>query len=460
MATAVGPRRRPIPGPRARYPGELVLRIVRGRLSFFEALQAEFGDVAGATLGRERLVLVSHPDAIRSVLAAPQGKFKKGLGLERAADFLGQGLLTSEGDFHLRQRRLVQPAFHRERIAGYAAAMVRHAEATAADWRGRGARGAEASVEASAAMHALALAIAGETFFGADVTGEVARVGRAVDDAMAAFDVAISPIYPLLKRVPVIPVVRRFETARRELDDVITRLVAARRAEGPGRDDLLGLLLQARDTAGDGGGMTEAQLKDEILTLLAAGHETTANLLTWALWELADDPLLQDAVRAEVRSVAGDGPLDASHAMRLPLVRAVVSETLRLHPPAWIMGRRALVDHEVDGYLIPRGTTILASQYLVHRDPRWWPEATRFLPSRWLDDTQAAARPRFAFFPFGAGVRMCIGDQFAWMEATLILAALLRAVRVTLPPGATRPRLAPSVTLRAERPVTLHVAPA
>jgi cytochrome P450 len=459
MTTSAAPRRRPIPGPRARYPGELVLRIVRGRLEFFVGLAAEHGDVAGAALGNERLVLLSHPDAIRTVLAAPQGKFKKGLGLERAADFLGQGLLTSEGDFHLRQRRLVQPGFHRERIAGYAATMVRHAESTAAAWRARGAAPG-ATIEASEAMHALALAIAGETFFGADVSGDVARVGRAVDDAMAAFDVAISPIYPLLKRFPVIPVVRRFEAARRELDDVIARLIAARRAEGPGRDDLLGLLLAARDTQGDGGAMTEGQLKDEILTLLAAGHETTANLLTWTLWELAADPLLQDAVRAEVRSVAGAGPLDASHATRLPLVRAVVSEALRLHPPAWIMGRRALVDHAVDGYVIPRGTTILASQFIVHRDPRWWPEPERFTPGRWLDDTQAATRPRFAFFPFGAGVRMCIGDQFAWMEATLLLAALLRAVRLTLPPGAVLPRRAPSVTLRAERPVTLLVAPA
>jgi cytochrome P450 len=452
---ASAPRRRPIPGPKPRYPGELVLRVVRGRLDFFRELKAHYGDLAGFTLGRERLVLASHPEAIRTVLAAPQGRFKKGLGLERARVILGNGLLTSEGEEHLRQRRLVQPAFHRERIAGYGRAMLHHANALAAAW----ARGAPREVELSEHMHALALAIAGETFFGADVTGDVARVGAAVDDAMSVFDVAISPLFPVLRRIPGVPVVRRLERAKRELDDVIARLIAARRAEGPGRDDLLGMLLEARDTEGDGTGMSEQQLRDEILTLLTAGHETTANLLTWACWELANDPLLQDALRAEVQAATREGPLTPAHASQLPLVRAVISETLRLHPPAWIMGRRALVDLELDGHPIPRGTTIVASPWLVHRDPRWWPEADRFNPARWLDAAAAQGRHRFAYFPFGAGVRQCVGDQFAWMEAILIVAAIVSHVRLALPAGASRPAIAASITLRAQRPVPVLVQP-
>ncbi|MCU0619393.1 MAG: cytochrome P450 [Gemmatimonadaceae bacterium] len=429
-------------------------RATRDRLRFFVDLHAAHGDVVALPLGGERLVLLAHPEAIRTVLGAPQGRFKKGLGLERARMLLGDGLLTSEGDLHRRQRRLVQPAFHKERLAAYGATMVRHAEALAADWR---TRSSDSPVETSGAMHALALAIAGETFFGADVTGDVGLVARALDDALAAFDVALSPLYGVLRRLPGVPVIRRFDRAQRDLDALIARLVAARRREGPGRDDLLGLLLAARDTAGDGTGMDERQLRDEILTLLTAGHETTANLLTWSAWAIAGDDALQQAMRDEVAQVVGAAPLDPSHATQLPLVRAVVSETLRLHPPAWVMGRRALVDHEVDGWTIPAGTTVLATQYIVHRDPRWWPDPLRFDPARWLDARADAARPRFAFFPFGAGARMCIGDQFAWMEATLVLAALVRAVHLTRPPDTPPPREIPSITLRAERPVPLLV---
>ncbi len=458
MASPAAPRRRPLPGPRGRYPGELLLRVTRDRLRFFVELQATHGDVVAVPLAGQRLVLLSHPDAIRTVLGAPQGRFKKGIGLERARMLLGDGLLTSEGEHHLRQRRLVQPAFHRERIAAYADTMARHAETLAAAWR---TLDAGSAVETSAAMHAVALAIAGETFFGADVSGDVALVARALDDAMDAFDVALSPVYPVLRRIPGVPVVRRFERAQRDLDTLIARLVAARRREGAGRDDLLGLLLAARDTDGDGDGtgMDERQLRDEILTLLTAGHETTANLLTWAAWELAADPALQQAVRDEIAQVVGDAPLVAAHAAQLPRLRAVVHETLRLHPPAWVLGRRALVDHVVGEWTIPAGTTVLATQYIVHRDPRWWPDPLRFDPARWLDERADAPRPRFAYFPFGAGVRMCIGDQFAWMEATLVLAALLRAVHLALPPGAVLPREQPSITLRAERPVTLLVTP-
>lgn len=455
QSTTGAPRRRPIPGPVSRYPGELALQIMQSRLAFFETLHRRFGDVARVTLGREALVLLSHPEAIRSVLGAPQGKFKKGMALERAKLMLGEGLLTSEGAHHLRQRRLVQPAFHRERIAGYADTMARLAEAHADGWRARAAD-APLTIEASGEMHALALAIAGETFFGADFSADTARVSRAIDDSMEAFQLVVSPLFPVLRRIPVLPAMRRFRAAQAALDDVIARLVAARRAEGPGRDDLLGMLLEARDGEGDGGGMSERQLRDEVLTLLAAGHETTANLLTWTLCELAAAPLLQDALRAEVAAVAGDAPLGAAHVPRLVLARAIVSEALRLHPPAWIMGRRALVDHEIDGYVIPRGTTVLASQWIVHRDARWWPDPARFDPGRWLADAPAT-RPKFAFFPFGAGVRMCVGDQFAWTEAILAVAALVRAVRLSMPAGASMPVPAPSITLRAQRPVTLSV---
>jgi len=404
--------------------------------------------VAAFSIGRQQFVLLSAPDDIRDLLVTRGRDVRKGIGLERARLLLGNGLLTSEGEFHLRQRRLAQPAFHRERIAGYARIMHEYAARTASTWRDG------ETVDLSRAVTALTLAIAGKTLFDADVTGDTVAIGAALSDGLRVFRLASLPFGDRLIRLP-LPGVLRFHRARATLDTIVYRLIAEQRTRREDRGDLLSMLLLAQDTAGDGTGMTDEQLRDEVLTLLLAGHETTANGVTWALWLLAQNPEAQERLLSELHAFGTDGP-GAEHVEQLPFTRAVFAEALRLYPPAWIIGRRAAVPYTVGGRTLAAGTLLLASQWVVHRDPRWWPEAERFRPERWLDTAAAGARPRFAYFPFGAGTRVCIGEQFAWMEGVLLLAALATRWRFTIATGApVAPR--PRITLRPAGPVRVVV---
>lgn len=397
----------------------------------------------------------------RDVLVTQQRLFHKGIGLERAKLLLGEGLLTSEAPVHLRQRRLLQPAFHRERVAAYGATMTRYAEARIAQWR------TGATIDASAEMAALTLAIAGKTLFDADVEGDTRTIAEALEQAIAAFAIVLLPFGDVLAKLP-IPPARRFERARARLDAVVYRLIAQRRAELAGgardRGDVLTMLLQAQDEEDGGAGMTDVQVRDEALTILLAGHETTANALAWSWYFLAGHPEAEHALHAEVDAVlttpeGAPRPAVVEDLARLPYTRMVVSEAMRLRPPAYILGRRALVPYAVPGtpYVIPQGTTVFVSQYLLHRDPRFWSEPDRFDPERWRTGAGKDGereRPRFAYFPFGAGTRVCIGEQFAWMELTLVLATIARRWRLALVPGhPVAPE--PGITLRAKHGIRM-----
>ena len=433
----------PLPGPRRRYPGEFALAIVRRPLDFLSRLAAEFGDVAAFNIGRQQIVLLSHPDDIRDVLVTHGRRFHKGRGLERARVLLGNGLLTSEDDVHLRQRRLVQPAFHRARIAGYGDTMADYARRRADAW----VDGAELDVARE--MAAYTLAVVGKTLFDADIEGEAHDIGEALTTAIATFNVTVLPGSEFLLRLP-IPIAIRFRRARARLDATIYEMIARRRASGDDRGDLLSMLLLAHDTEGDGSGMSDEQLRDEAMTLLLAGHETTANALTWAWFLLAGAPDVEARLHAEIDAL-GDRALGADDLARLPYTRAVLAETMRLYPPAWILGRRALDAYHVRGHEIAPRTVVLMSQWIVHRDPRWWERVTTFEPERWLLDGSASdpARPKFSYFPFGAGTRICVGEQFAWMEGVLALATFARQWRLRLVPGH---RVEPQaiITLRAK----------
>ena len=432
-----------IPGPRRRYPGEFALAIVRRPLEFLSGLAVEFGDVATFNIGRQPIVLLSHPDDIRDVLVTHGRRFHKGRGLERARVLLGNGLLTSEDEVHLRQRRLVQPAFHRARIAGYGDTMADYARQRADAWTD----GAEFDVAHE--MAAYTLSVVGKTLFDADIEGEAHDIGEALATAIATFNVTVLPGSEFLLRLP-IPVAIRFRRARARLDATIYEMIARRRASGEDRGDLLSMLLLAHDTEGDGSGMSDVQLRDEAMTLLLAGHETTANALMWAWYLLAGAPEVEARFHAEIDAL-GDRALGADDLARLPYTRAVLAETMRLYPPAWILGRRALDAYHVRGHEIAPRTVVLMSQWIVHRDPRWWERATTFQPERWLPDGSAsdAARPKFSYFPFGAGTRICVGEQFAWMEGLLALATFARRWRLRLAPGhQVEPQ--PIVTLRAK----------
>jgi cytochrome P450 len=436
------------PGPRQRFPGEFALAVVRRPLEFFPRLVREHGDVAAFSIGRQPLVLLSHPDHIRDVLVTHGRRFHKGRGLERAKLLLGEGLLTSEDEFHLRQRRLAQPAFHRSRIAGYGDVMARFAERRSRSW----IDGAEQDI--SREMAAYTLAVVGKTLFDADIEGEAHEIGEALGTAIGTFNFMMVPWAEALLRLP-LPVSRRFRRARERLDATIYEMIERRRAGGDDRGDLLSMLLLAHDTEGDGSGMSDLQLRDEAMTLLLAGHETTANALTWAWYLLSNAPHAEAAMHAEIDAL-GDRQLGADDLAHLPYTRAVLAETLRLYPPAWIVGRRALDTYEVGGHRLAPRTVVLMSQWIVHRDPRWWPDAEVFLPERWLPGGSASdpRRPKFSYFPFGAGTRVCIGEQFAWMEGVLALATFARRWRLRVVAGhPVVPQ--PIVTLRAKHGIRM-----
>ncbi len=426
-------------GPTARYPFQFLVEVARNPLAMMIAMAEEYGDIAHYKIGPQHLFLFNHPDLIRDVLVTNQKNFHKSRGLERAKRLLGNGLLTSEGEFHLRQRRLAQPAFHRQRIAAYAATMTDFAGRTRSQWKNG------ATVDMHVEMMRLTLGIVAKTLFDADLDSEAAEIGGAMTAAFESFNYAMLPFTEYLDRLP-IPAVRRFNAARDRLDRTIYRMIGERRASGEDRGDLLSMLLLAQDTEGDGTGMSDAQLRDEALTIFLAGHETTANALTWTWYLLSQHPEVEARLHAELATALG-GRLPAFEDLqRLPYTRMVLAESMRLYPPAWAIGRRALNEFEAGGFTVPAGSVVLMSQYIMHRDPRFFPDPERFDPERWTPEAQTE-RPKFSYFPFGGGARVCIGEQFAWMEGILLIAAIAQQWRMQLVPGHVVD-LQPLITLR------------
>jgi cytochrome P450 len=374
------------------------------------------------------------------VLVTHNGNFMKGRGLQRAKRLLGEGLLTSEPPLHRRQRRLAQPAFHKQRIAAYASLMVDYTLRLQSErWRD-----GETLDIAQEMMH-LTLAIVGKTLFDTETEQEAEEVREALSATMQSFTRFMLPYAELLDRLP-LPSTRRFRQARARLDAVIYRIINERRASGTDHGDLLSMLLLAQDEEGDGTGMTDEQLRDEAMTIFLAGHETTANALSWTWYLLSQNPEAEAKLHAEVDALLCDRTPTAEDLPRLPFTEKVLAEAMRLYPPAWILGRRALGDYEVGGYRIPAGSIIIMSQYVMHRDERYFPDPARFDPERWTPEAKAA-RPQFSYFPFGGGPRRCIGEGFAWMEGILVLATLARSWRMRLLP-AHQVETQPVVTLR------------
>jgi cytochrome P450 len=415
--------------------------------TFFRKTAARFGPIASSLVGRNRFYYVSEPAAIEDVLVTAGRSYIKGRGTQRLERLLGKGLLTSNGALHMRQRRLVQPAFHRERITGYAATMVRRAEAFA-DGLAPGE-----TLEIDAAMSRLTLGIAAETLFGAEVDDQADTIGRALDTAMESFPISLTPIGELLDHLPWVPVVKRFLGARAELDAIVYRLIETRRADpaAAGRPDVLGMLL----AAGDGpDGMDVEQIRDETMTIFLAGHETTAMALTWTWWLLAQHPAVEAQLQAELAAVLGGRAPTMDDVPALRLTRDVLAESMRLYPPAWVVGRRAIEDAPLGPWTVPKGSIVIMSQWITHRDPRFWREPDAFRPERWSNG-ETDALPKFAYFPFGGGNRVCIGEAFAWTELILVLAAIARRWRFAATAGLAAITGQPSVTLRPSAAVPL-----
>jgi cytochrome P450 len=387
-------------------------------------LQRNYGDIVTMRYYSFRVYFISHPDYIEQVLVTDNRKFIKGRILRKNKQLFGNGLLTSEGDFWLRQRRLAQPAFHRGRVASYADTMVRYASRIAKEWRS----GEECDIHAE--MMRLTLSIVAKTLFDADVDREAKRVGHALEAIMHLN----SDFRKLILTPTWLPTPRKVRAtiATAKLNRIIYRFVEERRASGVDNGDLLSMLLAARDD--DGSRMTDRQLRDEAITIFLAGHETTANALAWTWMLLAQNPQVESKLHEELGRVLGGRVPTVDDLPSLRYTNNVVTESLRLYPPAWGMARVAIEDTEIAGYPIPKGCGVSLAQWVVHRDPRWFEAPLEFRPERWEGDLLKRL-PRFAYFPFGGGPRQCIGNSFAVMEASLLLATLAQKFRISLVPG-------------------------
>ena len=435
------------PGPHLPLWGALV-GPGRDPLAMFQRYARQYGDVTFFKLGAERCYFVNHPNFIKDVLVTHQRNFTKSRGLERARKLLGDGLLTAEGQTHLRHRRLLQPAFHRDRIAAYAQVMIDYASRVSGRWQDG------ATLDISREMMRVTLSIAGKALFDTDVESSADEVGVAVTAVLESFWLNLLPGADFLEKLP-IPKLRRAHASRLELDALIYRMIDARRASGDAhRGDMLSMLIDAQDE--DTAGLTDEEVRDEAITILLAGHETTANALTWTLYLLSQNPDAESKLHAELDQVlAGRVPEPHDYA-QLAYTRKILTESMRLYPPAWVIGRRAIAEYALGDYTLPARAIVFMSPYVMHRNARFYADATRFDPDRWTASFEAAL-PKFAYFPFGGGARQCIGEQFAWMEGVLVLATIARSWRLSLDPS-QRVVPQPLVTLRSRYGMKMRLA--
>ncbi len=425
------------PGPRGHLLTGNLPEFRHDLLGFLTRCAREYGDFVAFRLGPRRLILLSDPDSIDYVLVTAARNFTKHFALRMNSLLLANGLLTSEGDFWLRQRRLIQPAFQRDRVSAYGGVMVAYTERLLAGWRDGETR------DLHAEMMRLTLEIVAKTLFDADVGDHTSNVGAALEVAMASFVSRLFKMFPLPRWLPT-PGNLRLKRAVRRLDAIIYGLIEQRRRDATPRSDLLSMLVQAQDE--DGTRMTSRQVRDEAMTLFLAGHETTAIALSWLWYLLAQHPEVEARLLDELRSVLGGRAPTVADLPRLRYTDMVVTESMRLYPPVYTIGREPIADCEIAGYPVTAGTTLLMSQWVMHRDPRFYEDPLEFRPERWADGL-ARRLPKYAYFPFGGGPRTCIGNTFAQMEAVLILATMAPRFHFDLVPGhPVEP--GPSITLR------------
>lgn len=443
------------PGP------SFISRLVTGRIfrqsasDYLTECAQTYGDLVHYTAIGRHVYQLNHPALIEDFFLKDAAKHHRGIVMQRARAVLGDGLLTSEEPLHMRQRRLAQPAFHRSRIAAYADTIGQQALAMTARWK------TGSTPDLREEMLAIALRIVGKCLFDLNVESdaEVRNISMAVDAFMGFLPLAFLPFSQQIQRLP-IPAMQRIRKGIEELDELIYGMIAERRADPADRGDLLSMLIEAVDpeAAGDeSASMSDRQLRDECLTVMLAGHETTANALSFALWLLARHPEVQAAVSDEARAVLGDRAPTAADYARLKYTTQVFAESMRLYPPVWVTARTCEEPYEIAGFRIPKGAILIAPQFVVHRDARFFPDPLRFDPDRFSDENKAG-RPRYAFFPFAAGSRQCIGEGLAWMEGVFVLAVIARDWRLSLPAGAaTEIAYNPAISLRPKYGVPLVI---
>jgi cytochrome P450 len=412
------------PGPKGRLFGAgLHLSSQRDPLGFMERMAREYGDVVHFKIGRRHVYLLNHPEHVKDVLLTHYPNFLKGRGHTRRGNFLGEGLVTSEGGFHRRQRQLTQPAFNHERLAGYGDTMTRLAAETTRGWRGGD------GLDVLEAMRQITLPIASQTLFGTSVETEHERIIDAFRTGLSRFRSFKPSGSRLADRLS--PVHRhRAKRARDTIETLVSQMIAERRRVEDDRGDLLSLLL-SRAGAEDEQLTSDRQIRDEAVTLFIAGFENVATALTWAWYLLARHPEAEARLHGELDEVLGGRLPTAADLPRLGYTRMVFEEAMRVYPPVPRLVRTALRDYQAGDYTVPAGALVVVSQYLMHRDRRYYPRPERFDPERWTPEARRE-RPAYAYFPFGGGPRRCIGDGFAYMEGVLVLATLASRWRLTL----------------------------
>ena len=416
----------------------------------FEHLR-RYGRAAHYRILFRDVVLLNDPADIREVLIDKAASFGKDRTQKRMKILLGEGLITSDGEAHRRGRRIAAPAFHRQRIQRHASKIVELAEGLSRAWQ------PGQPIDIAEEMMHLALKITARTLFDTAVTAEIQIINEQVNIIMDLYNYLVAmPRAELLLDSP-LPAMRRFRRAKARLDEVVNGMIEKRRSEisskaGPQeRSDLLSMLLAARDEQtvddrGEANGLSADEARDQVLTLFLAGYETVANLLAWTWFLLGQNPLAEERLHEELESVLAGRAPTLEDMPRLEYTAMVLAESMRLYPPAWAMGREVLEDVSIGPYRMPKGAMVFFSQYIVQRDPRWFPHPERFTPERFTPEAKAA-RPRFAYFPFGGGGRQCIGESFAWMEATLAVATIAQRWRLALVPG-QKIEPQPKITLR------------
>ncbi len=436
------------PGPK----GNLILGVMpefnRDTLGFIERCR-DYGDVVRMRFLYLTVHFIYNPDHIEYVLSTNARNFIKSRSL-RSPFFqrlVGNGLLTSEGEVWKRQRRLAQPAFHRQRISSYGDVMVEYAQRMTSGWRGGEARDIHRD------MMRLTLEIVVKTLFNADVSGDADKVGRVLAQMVKPFASQATLKWILDNRLPT-PTHRRFNEAAREIDEIVFRIIAERRSSGSDEGDLLSMLLAAHDE--DGSQMSDRQLRDEVMTLFLAGHETTALTLSWAWYLLARNPDIEEKFHEELDEVLGSTLPTVADLPRLKYTEMIAKESMRLYPPAYGVGREAIQEFELGGYRVPAKSQLFMFQWVTQRDPRFFAEPERFYPDRWTEDFNNSL-PKYAYFPFGGGPRACIGNYFAMMEIVLLLATVGQRFRFSLSPDHPV-TLMPAMSLRPADGIKVVVA--
>ncbi len=418
-------------------------------IEFFRSAAEKYGDIFTFRVGTQRAYFIKSPAYIKEVLKTKQSSFVKEDFLKRGKIILGEGLVTSDGDIHRRQRRLVQPAFHNDRISACASTMVDFAQLTAAKWEDN------TEVEMTQEMLHLTLRIVAKTLFNADVEKDARDFGEVLSSFLELFNLLIFPFEEDGDRPPD-TTAKAITHAREKIDEIIYRLMDERRKSGEDAGDLLSVLMKSTNSEDGGQRMSDQQLRDEMVTIFLAGHETIANAMTWTWYLLSQNPEVEQKFHEELDSVfTGNRAPTIEDIPALEFTRNVFAESMRLFPPVWALGRKATEDCVIGERPIPKDSIILMSQYVTHRDPEYFDEPEKFKPERWTLEMQESL-PDFAYFPFGGGARRCIGEQFSWTEGILLLATFGREWRFRMN-SSKEPEPLFLLTLRPKRPLNFVV---